>query len=99
MTTENDPQPTPEWSMGVIQDAARESENLEEFMARVAHLHFMQAAVIRGERAMREDYQRILASPPEGWSTFGTHIDQPNVELEFWGEDGGVPIWERPVRR
>lgn len=40
---------------------------------------------------------RQLANPPEGWSTFGTHVDQPGVTLELWGELDGTPIWERPV--
>lgn len=40
-----------------------------------------------------------LASPPVGggWKTLGSHVDKPDLELEFWGDDGGVPIWERPV--
>lgn len=51
-----------------------------------------------------KDLVRQLADPPDGWSTFGTHIDPAtgkalDVELEFWGDDGGVPIWERPVPR
>lgn len=37
-----------------------------------------------------------LASPPDGWSTFGTHADT-DADLEFWGDDQGTPIWERPV--
>lgn len=38
-----------------------------------------------------------LASPPKGWFVFGHHMDQPKVDLEFWGDDGGgLPIWERP---
>lgn len=42
-------------------------------------------------------YQRQLFSPPDGWFTFGTHIDQPGVELDFWGlGNDGLPIWERP---
>lgn len=36
--------------------------------------------------------------PPSGWFMFGTHVDQPNVQLEFWGEgEDNLPIWERPV--
>lgn len=32
-----------------------------------------------------------------GWSSFGTHVDQPGVELEFDGRDeAGMPLWERP---
>jgi len=46
-------------------------------------------------RSAREETVVQLASPPDGWSVFGTHVDQ-DVELEFWGDDGGVPIWERP---
>jgi hypothetical protein len=36
--------------------------------------------------------------PPEGWFTFGTHIDQP-IRLEFSTETGedGIPLWERPL--
>lgn len=42
--------------------------------------------------------QQTLASPPEDWYTFGTHVDHPDQELEFWGDDGtGTPIWERPI--
>lgn len=45
-----------------------------------------------------EELHRQLASPPEGWFTFGTHIDRPEVQLEFWGDDDGLPLWERPKR-
>ena len=42
--------------------------------------------------------QRQLATPPEGWFPFGTHIDRPDVpRLEFWGDHGGIPLWERPT--
>lgn len=36
---------------------------------------------------------------PEGWYTFGTHVDQPDVRLEFSDEVGedGLPWWERPI--
>lgn len=56
------------------------------------------------ERAARVDerapFQRILATPAPGWFTFGTHVDQPDLELEFWGAEtspDGLPIWERPA--
>jgi hypothetical protein len=38
--------------------------------------------------------------PPPGWYSFGTHVDDHSVVLEFSedvGEDG-LPFWERPVR-
>lgn len=37
--------------------------------------------------------------PPEGWSTFGTHVYVPGP-LEFSDEedDAGMPLWERPLR-
>ncbi|MBF4459504.1 hypothetical protein [Pseudoclavibacter sp. VKM Ac-2867] len=63
--------------------------------AKVAARELMKA--VRADERAR--YQLILASPPPGWSTFGTHIDQPDVELEFWGAEtslDGLPIWERP---
>jgi len=50
-----------------------------------------------GWRTEYEELQRQLTQPPTGWYVFGTHIDQPDVRLEFWGDEGGVPIWERPV--
>lgn len=36
---------------------------------------------------------------PEGWHTFGTHVDRPDVRLEFSDETGedGLPWWERPI--
>lgn len=35
-----------------------------------------------------------------GWHAFGSHIDQPHVELEFEGKDeDGLPVWERIVQR
>jgi hypothetical protein len=36
--------------------------------------------------------------PPEGWSTFGSHVDEP-VRLEFSEElaDDLMPLWERPL--
>lgn len=48
----------------------------------------------------RDEYlamKQQLVQPPAGWSVFGTHIDSPDVALEFWGNDGGMPIWERPA--
>lgn len=62
---------------------------------------------LRRERLviMREaliPYLATLANPPAGWYTFGTHIDREtgkglDVDLEFWGDDGGgIPLWERP---
>lgn len=33
-----------------------------------------------------------------GWSPFGSHVDRPDVELEFDGQDeAGMPLWERPT--
>ena len=49
-------------------------------------------------RGPYERLQRTLTRPPVGWFSFGTHVDQPDVKLEFWGtDDGGMPLWERPV--
>lgn len=43
-----------------------------------------------------EHLRQQLASPPPGWSTFGSHVDS-DVPLQFWGESpAGDPIWERP---
>ena len=39
---------------------------------------------------------RNLASPPLGWFTLGTHVDRQGITLAFWGDDCGLPIWERP---
>ena len=38
------------------------------------------------------------AWPPEGWFTFGSHVEWDG-ELEFSKEtdDGGMPRWERPL--
>lgn len=33
----------------------------------------------------------------ENWSPFGTHIDIIRAELEFTGNQNGLPAWERPV--
>lgn len=52
---------------------------------------------LRGFEQERDYTLKQLASPPPGWFTFGTHIEQPDVALEFWGDEGGVPIWERPA--
>jgi hypothetical protein len=38
-------------------------------------------------------------NPPEGWFTFGHHVDQPTIVLEFSSEvdeEDGLPLWERP---
>lgn len=39
--------------------------------------------------------------PPEGWFTFGTHVDQipPGTRLLFSEESGedSLPLWEKPV--
>lgn len=40
---------------------------------------------------------RIETAAMLGWSTFGTHVDQPDVVLEFAGDDDGVPEFERAV--
>lgn len=39
-------------------------------------------------------------APPEGWAAFGTHVDQPDLKLEFSAEvdeEDGLPLWERAV--
>lgn len=38
------------------------------------------------------------SQPPQGWYTFGTHVDIP-VSLEFSEEkdEAGMPLWERPT--
>lgn len=60
-----------------------------------------QARTIRHLIGYRTEYdalRRELATPPAGWFPFGHHVTQPNVgELEFWGDEAGLPIWERPV--
>lgn len=40
-----------------------------------------------------------LAEPPEGWVLFGSHADQPDVEVEFSGslDEDGTPLWERAL--
>lgn len=40
----------------------------------------------------------VWVEPPEGWFTFGTHVDQP-VKLEFSEDtsEDGLPLWERPI--
>tara|TARA_R110002051_G_scaffold60546_9_gene110969 strand:+ start:77109 stop:77507 length:399 start_codon:yes stop_codon:yes gene_type:complete len=51
-------------------------------------------------RGIAEEYRALknqLLEPPRGWFVLGSHIDQPDVCLEFWGDEGGVPLWERPV--
>lgn len=37
------------------------------------------------------------AAPPEGWFTFGTHVDS-TYPLDFSKEtdEAGDPLWERP---
>jgi len=37
-------------------------------------------------------------TPPPGWFDFGTHVDHPDVQLEFSSQGtDGLPLWERPV--
>ena len=48
-------------------------------------------------RTARRELMVTLASPPSGWFVLGSHIDDPDVDLEFWGNDAGVPLWERPA--
>lgn len=52
---------------------------------------------IHNYKEYRARISKQLASPPPGWFVLGSHIDQPDIQLEFWGDDGGVPIWERPT--
>lgn len=39
--------------------------------------------------------------PPEGWYTFGTHVDVTSGKLDFSSEldEDGFPLWERKSRR
>ena len=40
-----------------------------------------------------------MNEPPAGWFTFGTHVDRPDLALDFseaLGEDL-LPLWERPA--
>lgn len=53
--------------------------------------------ILIGYRTEYELLQRELATPPAGWFNFGHHIDQPGIQLEFWGDQGGIPLWERPA--
>lgn len=41
----------------------------------------------------------MYVEPPPGWFTFGTHVNEPGVELEFSVEldDEFFPLWERPI--
>lgn len=41
--------------------------------------------------------------PPSGWYVFGTHAgwdhwDMPRLEFHSDLDEGGMPLWERPVR-
>jgi hypothetical protein len=37
-----------------------------------------------------------MAAAEDGWVPFGSHVDQPNIRLEFMGVgDDGLPTWER----
>lgn len=42
---------------------------------------------------------QLGATPPTGWEPFGTHINNPDVTLEFFPAsettDGDLPLWER----
>jgi hypothetical protein len=46
---------------------------------------------------MGEEATMTYREPPEGWSTFGTHIYR-SVPIEFSDEEdeAGMPLWERP---
>lgn len=45
--------------------------------------------------AMYLELKRNLVNPPDGWATFGHHLDTERP-LEFWGTgEDGLPIWER----
>ena len=46
-------------------------------------------------RDLREARDRRAA----GWVPWGTHDHDSDIDLEFEGRWGGVPRWERPVRR
>lgn len=51
-----------------------------------------------GYRSEYEALERELTAPPAGWFPFGHHVTQAAADtLEFWGDHGGLPIWERPV--
>ena len=67
----------------------------------LAHVHGALAAgfgIPDHARGYRHEYRRLQAQPAPGWFVFGSHIDEPDILLEFWGDDAGTPIWERPIQ-
>lgn len=50
------------------------------------------------DESLRYSVVRLLVAPPDGWSTFGTHVDYSG-EIEFTKEldFDGHPIGERPI--
>lgn len=71
----------------------------ERDQARAAVDTLVQA--VAGQRAVRDWWTREAFRLAEraGWSSFGSHVDRPEVELEFDGQDeAGMPLWERPVQ-
>lgn len=59
---------------------------------RASHLRLLLGAA--GEYDRLKD---LLTYPPSGWFPFGHHVDRPDIRLEVWGDEAGVPIWERPI--
>lgn len=76
------------------------ADSAEELLATFP-AHSSQWKVIRQLIGYRTEYvvlQRELATPPPGWFAFGHHVNDPEKRrLEFWGDEAGLPIWERPV--
>lgn len=50
-------------------------------------------------RALENWREAVRMADRAGWLPFGSHVDQPDIPLEFEGDDGGVPLWERPAGR
>jgi hypothetical protein len=75
--------------------AARVAETAAE---RVAAARNAARGAIDPEDAFEASMGYLSDSAGDGWSVFGSHVGQPGA-LEFAGQDdGGLPLWEWPVR-
>jgi hypothetical protein len=76
--------------------STRNAESPEEFQAfaRVIRVSPKWLATGNGNSNASSGFQ----APPAGWEAFGSHVDRPDVVLEFSAEvdaEDGLPLWER----
>lgn len=80
-------------------ESPQNAASREEFQAFAGALCVNARWLAIGSGPIVNDSVTGWTPPPPGWFTFGTHVDEPEVELEFSDEvdpADGLPRFERP---